>query len=112
MRAQDQTGAYFVVYSTVFEAGYPTSVAVGDLDHDGAAEIVVGRDRYELRYVGIDPIERAFRRIAELDAQEYMGLTRRGEPVIELGDRRFAQRLAELQEAAGPLRNGHRQQRF
>jgi hypothetical protein len=57
VRAVDQTGAYFVVYGTVLETGYATSVAVGDLDHDGAAEIVVGRDHYDLRYVGIDPTQ-------------------------------------------------------
>jgi hypothetical protein len=57
VRAVDQTGAYFLVYSTVFETGYPTSVAIGDLDHDGKPEIVVGRDHYDFRYVGIDPTQ-------------------------------------------------------
>jgi hypothetical protein len=62
VRAVDQTGAYFVVYSAVFETGYPTSVAIGDLDHDGKPDIVVGRDHYDFRYVGIDPTQVDFTR--------------------------------------------------
>jgi hypothetical protein len=57
VRAVDQTGAYFVVYSPVFESGYPTSIAIGDLDHDGKPDILIGRDHYDMRYVGIDPTQ-------------------------------------------------------
>jgi len=62
VRAVDQTGAYFMVYSTVFEGGYPSALAIGDLDHDGWPEIVLGRDHYEFRYVGIDPTQVDFTR--------------------------------------------------
>lgn len=53
--AADPTGAYFLVYSALFESGSPRAVAIGDLDRDGDPDVVVGRDRYDLRYVGIDP---------------------------------------------------------
>jgi hypothetical protein len=55
--ARDQAGTYYLVYSTVLEGGLPTAMAIGDVDRDadGSLDVVVARDRYDFRYIGIDP---------------------------------------------------------
>ncbi len=53
--ALDQYGGYWLVYSTVFDQGLPRAMALGDIDRDGDDDLVVGRDQYEFRYVGVDP---------------------------------------------------------
>ena len=50
--------------------------------------------------------------LAELDARKDMGLGVIGIAVVELGNGPPADGAAEFLEAAGPLRDGHRQQHF
>jgi hypothetical protein len=53
--AVNATGTQFPVYGAVFEQGRARAVALGDLDGDTWPDLVVGRDHYDYRYVGIDP---------------------------------------------------------
>ncbi len=45
----------YTVYSAVRPAGHPTAIALGDVDKDGDADVIVGFDHYDQKYVGIDP---------------------------------------------------------
>ncbi len=53
--AEDETGASHLVFTARYNQGLPTAIAIGDIDSDGDADMVVGRDYYDATYAYLDP---------------------------------------------------------